>query len=193
MLTKGSDLLLSFLTQFYQKNPAYLKLFEKIITGEYDISLRVIDWFITHYAKCHNIVYWIDDKNKIIYDDLINISPEYRKFHLYLDYRSQLKSYSKLHFDPFRRHERISFVIENKPLKAIETTVGQLNFFRWIFQNHILDYLINHKKQVEKEMSNEQNSKKNNNTKNNNTRNKTRNSKIIQNTFMQSQCYLNFD
>lgn len=188
MLTKGSDLLLSSLTQFYQKNPDFLILFEKIITGEYDISLRVIDWFITHYSKCNNIVYFIDDKNKIIYNDS-TISPKYRKFHLYLDYRSQLKSYSKLYFDPFRRHERISFLIEKKPIRAIETTVGQLNFFRWIFQNNILDYLINDKKQVEKEMSNNHIIKKTNEK----VKPKIRHTKVINNTFMQSQCYLNFD
>lgn len=190
MLTKGGDLLLSSLTNFYQKYPNYLVLFERIITGDYDISLRVIDWFITHYAKHKNIIYWIDNKKNIIYYDLENILPEYRKFHLYLDYRAQLKSYSKLYFDPFRRHERISFIVQNKPLRAIETTVGQLNFFRWIFQNHILDYLINHKELVEKAMSNEQNIKKNDKMKN---KSKTRHSKVIQNSFMQSQCFLKFD
>jgi hypothetical protein len=61
-----------------------------------------------------------------------------KKINVYLDYRAQLKSYTKLYFDTFRRHERISFYIDND--KMIETTLGQLNFFRWIFNNNILLY-----------------------------------------------------
>ena len=71
-----------------------------------------------------------------------NISDNY--LIVYLNYKSQLKAYSKKQFDPFCRRERILFYVgkyngvDNDPLR---TTVGQLNFFRWAIQNKILDYI----------------------------------------------------
>ena len=69
---------------------------------------------------------------------------------VYLSYRSQLKSYSKTYFDPFRRRERIKFSYDDR--KSIETTIGQLNMFRWILQSDILEYVSDHKKDIEKDM-----------------------------------------
>jgi hypothetical protein len=60
-------------------------------------------------------------------------------FNVYLSYRSQLKAYSKQLFDPFRRRERINFFFG--PETSIETTIGQLNFFRWLIQNDILPFI----------------------------------------------------
>jgi hypothetical protein len=50
-----------------------------------------------------------------------------------------LKSFSKKQFDPFRRNVRIDF--EYEPGKTIETTVAQLNFFRWAISNKVIDYI----------------------------------------------------
>jgi hypothetical protein len=56
-------------------------------------------------------------------------------------------------FDPFRRHERISFVMNKHPLNVIESTVGQLNFFRWATENHVIDYVMNHLEDIETHMA----------------------------------------
>ena len=40
--------------------------------------------------------------------------------------------------------------IRNKPIK---TTVGQLNFFRWIIKNRILEYIYEHYKNIDFEMN----------------------------------------
>ena len=72
-------------------------------------------------------------------------------FNVYLSYRSQLKAYSKQLFDPFRRRDRIIFYYENDN-KSIETTIGQLNFFRWVLQNDILQYINQNLKDIEKDM-----------------------------------------
>jgi len=45
-----NELLLNNLIQFY-KNEQYLSRMLKIITGESKISLRIVDWFATNYAK----------------------------------------------------------------------------------------------------------------------------------------------
>ena len=155
MSQKGphKQLLLTSLSKYYAQNQASRTMLKNILTGN-SISLRVIDWFVTHYAPSQNIVYWIDDKNNFIEKHPTDGGDKLKKFHLYLEYRSQLKSYTKLHFDPFRRHERITFILDTQPeLVTIETTVGQLNFFRWCFQNHVITYILKHILEIEKAMT----------------------------------------
>jgi hypothetical protein len=66
-------------------------------------------------------------------------------------YRSQLKAFSKQQFDPFRRRERIIFELPNQQ-HSIETTVGQLNFFRWAIESGVLQYVVEHKVHIERDM-----------------------------------------
>jgi hypothetical protein len=108
-----------------------------ILKGDNALSLRLVDWFITNYARKHNI---IGAKRGAAGPLCINI---------YLSYRSQLKTYSKQQFDPFRRHERIVFEFEDL---SFETTVGQLNFFRWAIENEVLEYIERHKAAIEASM-----------------------------------------
>lgn len=142
MKNNCQELLLSSLNIFYDKNHNFKILFKNIIHGNHKLSLRLIDWLITHYSKNKNIYYWINiNDNNNIYYKLPNIDNKYiKKINIYNDYRAQLKSYSKLNFDTFRRHERISFYIDDD--EFIETTVGQLNFFRWVFNNNIINYVL---------------------------------------------------
>ena len=163
------NLLLSSLSTYYKKNSSHRKTLKDIIDGNSLLSLRIIDWFVTHYAKTNQIIYWIDNDKNIYYDKYpshIN-SINLRKFHLYMEYRAQLQSYTKLFFDPFRRHERITFILESDPLISIETTVGQLNFFRWAFQNHIFTYILDHLQSIEDKMASYQKQLKNQNKKTN--------------------------
>ena len=114
-------------TQFF-KVKKNIELMLPIINGKSKISLRVIDWFVTNYSKKNNIYYNLKSKDG-------NIKP----FFVYLDYKQQLKGYSKKKFDPFCRRERINFIDHNN--NKIETTVGQLNFFKWAIQKGILTYI----------------------------------------------------
>jgi hypothetical protein len=154
----GKELLLSSLTSFYMKNDKYLDVLKDIIEGKHQLSLRMIDWLVTIYSKNNNMVYWINNNDDEIYYNLPeNINNEnqnqYRKINLYLDYRSQLKSFKKINFDTFRRHDRITFVIDNKINNSLETTVGQLNFFRWAFNNRVIQYAILNQKIIYENMS----------------------------------------
>lgn len=131
------DLLMTSLSKFYNvKNN--IQTIVPIIDGSSSISLRLIDWFVTNYSKKLNIVITKQVNMNIVH------------FNVYLSYRSQLKAYSKQLFDPFRRRDRITFMYDNN--KSIETTVGQLNFFRWILQNDILEYIDKNINQIEKDM-----------------------------------------
>ena len=114
------------LSKFYldEKN---INILIPIVNGLSKISLRVLDWFVTNLCKKHNKVihYQKDGKpNKLI---------------VHLDYKNQLKAYSKKQFDPFCRRERINFIYGKG--NELLTTVGQLNFFRWAIEYHVLDYI----------------------------------------------------
>lgn len=166
---KSHMLLLSSLSAHYRARPEQGVALQKIIVGTSPVSLRVIDWFVTHYARINNIVYWLDDSTNATPPHMYETFPSsshtqthpnpnqhpnrLRKFNLYLEYRAQLQSYTKMYFDPFRRYERISFVLDNDPLIVIESTVGQLNFFRWALQNNVIDYITNHLADIEDAMS----------------------------------------
>jgi len=133
--TTQNDLLLNNLMEFY-KNETFLEKMLKIITGESQISLRIVDWFATNYAKKYYTTFMVEDK----------------RFKVYVDYKLKLKAYSKRRFDPFCRWERIS--IPYKEGTSIETTIGQLNFFKWALENKVVDYIENNYENIEKDMNN---------------------------------------
>jgi len=108
-----------------------------IINGESPISLRIVDWFVTNYAKQKFTVY--------------NLSEGVR-FKVYTDYKLKLKAYSKRRFDPFCRWDRIT--IPYKEDKLIQTTIGQLNFFKWALENEIISYIKDNYNEIERDMNN---------------------------------------
>ena len=138
--TTQNDLLLNNLMEFY-KNETNLDDMLKIITGESRISLRIVDWFATNYAKKYYTLYTIDESEN-------NVE---RRFKVYVDYKLKLKAYSKKRFDPFCRWDRIS--IPYKGGKYIETTIGQLNFFKWALENKVVDYIDKNYELIEKDMN----------------------------------------
>jgi len=107
----------------------------KLLEGTSDISLRLIDWFVTNYSKQHNISYILGGQ----------------EFLIYTNYKAQLKAYSKKLFDPFCRRERIMFQIEGYPM--FQTTVGKLNFFRWAIEKGVLNYIKLNIPRIEKAMN----------------------------------------
>ena len=143
-----NDLLLNSLSTFYDKNNNLDQL-HQILSNQKKISLRLIDWFTTNYSKKYNIIYIIDkDENG---DKVLKESTDiYNQFNVYNSYKSQLKAFSKKQFDPFCRRERIEF---NCKQESINTTVGQLNFFKWILNNKIMDYIEMNIDDIENDMN----------------------------------------
>ena len=133
------ELLMYTLTDFFTQEEN-LKRFLPIINGKSKISLRIIDWFVTNYAKKYNTSYYITQDNSI------------KQFIVYLNYKSQLKAYSKKIFDPFCRRDRIGFFYNNDEDELV-TTVGQLNFFRWAIENKVLDYIEERLTEIEEDMN----------------------------------------
>ena len=147
LISSKTLLLLESLIDYYKKN---INVFTCIITQKNILSLRILDWLVTNYSKKYNIVF----SNK-----------HNQNFNVYLDYKNQLKAYSKKYFDPFCRRERIiintgdlSWKIydekqkNNKNENQLITTVGQLNFFKWFIENDVMTFAINNIEKIDKDM-----------------------------------------
>tara|TARA_B100000212_G_scaffold309543_1_gene260007 strand:+ start:747 stop:1313 length:567 start_codon:yes stop_codon:yes gene_type:complete len=146
-----SDILLNSLKGFYTNKENKQKLFD-IINNTNNISLRIIDWFVTNYSKKYNTSYFMDS-NKLIDEDNKDNSintDNLKQFNVYYSYKTQLKSYSKKKFDPFCRRDRIEFTVGGE---TIISTIGQLNFFKWAINNSILDYIKINYKCIENDMN----------------------------------------
>jgi hypothetical protein len=128
-ITTQEQWVLHRLETFYAKEDR-LETLRNVLGGKTAVSLRILDWFVTNYAKKNNISYITAAGKHVI---------------VYLAYKSHLKAYSKKMFDPFCRWDRIDF-------HGISTTVGQLNFFAWILEDGVLEYLAAHHDDVHADM-----------------------------------------
>ena len=128
------ELIVNSLQRFYSERTDKDYII-KLLEGTSDISLRLIDWFVTNYAKQHNISYILNNQ----------------EFLVYTNYKSQLKAYSKKLFDPFCRRERIMFQIPGQDM--FQTTVGKLNFFRWALEKGVLNYIKMNLSKIETAMN----------------------------------------
>ena len=131
-----NDILLNKLLLFY-KNTDYFDKMISIINGTSKISLRIVDWFVTNYSKKTYCVIENNDTNE--------------RFKVYNDYKLKLKAYSKKKFDPFCRWDRIN--IPYNDTMCVQTTLGQLNFFKWTIENKILEYIENNYNTIENDMN----------------------------------------
>jgi hypothetical protein len=120
------ELIIASLQRFYASTTDLTKVMPYLI-GDAEISLRIIDWFVTKYSR----------KNFTSYD--LNG----QTFVVYKSYKGQLDAYNKQYFDTNCRRERIQFSI--KDYEPFVTTIGKLNFFRWALETKLLDYIEAHK------------------------------------------------
>ena len=151
------ELLLESLKKFYVSNDTgVISIIIPIIKQQTTISLRLLDWLVTNYSKQNDINY--------------NVGPEGSEgsnFNIWLDYKNQLKAYSKRQFDPFCRRERIWYDTKTGQTSIINfndiemyqkrtngfiTTVGQLNFFKWALSNLVVNYAFLHITEIESDM-----------------------------------------
>ena len=161
-LSSKTQLLIDYLMNYYSNN---INILTNIITQKNILSLRILDWLVTNYAKKYNVVYLLEKNGTIT------------NFNIYLDYKNQLKAYSKKYFDPFCRHERILINIKDLTWTFLEneknedniknsneeliTTVGQLNFFKWFIENNVITYAIENIENIDKDMIDTLNKNKN--------------------------------
>ena len=79
-MESSKDLLMLGLSKFYKKKENIQKILP-IVTGNSDISLRLIDWFVTNYSKKDSTNITRTAGNNVVH------------FNVYLSYRAQLKAY----------------------------------------------------------------------------------------------------
>jgi len=122
---------LDILLEFVEKNKKRNKL-----------SLRLIDWFVTNYSKQYGTSYKIKKTNGRIVN-----------FVVWEEYQTESSSDGKGYFDPFRRGKKDGKLIELEyPLGKLETTIGQLTFFRWVIKNGVIDYVREHVEEIYEDM-----------------------------------------
>lgn len=133
-VTRDEDPLLEALKLFYS-HPRRLQDLTDCLRGPTRVSLRVLDWLVTNYAKRVNIVY---------------PTTPHSAFNIHNSYKSQLRGYRKARFDPFCRRERLTWT--DPQGRRFETTTGQLNFFRWAMTTGVVSYCRLHAKTIEADM-----------------------------------------
>jgi hypothetical protein len=138
------SLLMKSLTEFY-KDKKYVEEIQTIVDQNSIISLRILDWFITNYSKKYRTIIPIGDNDNDNDNDKVDV---------YMNYKLMLKSFSKKSFDPFCRKNKIIFYYTEEAENGgyIETSCGQLCFFRWCFENKILEYVKANLNTIEKDM-----------------------------------------
>jgi len=116
------ELIIASLQRFYATNPNITKVMPYLI-GTAEISLRIIDWFVTKFSRKNFTSYELNGQ----------------RFVVYKSYKGQLDAYNKQYFDTNCRRERIQFSVAG--YEAFITTIGKLNFFRWALESGLLEYI----------------------------------------------------
>lgn len=131
------------LDKYFKKLNADKKQFMvDIINKNSEVSLRILDKFVTKYCSKLNTTY------------ILNNNDDNDEFNVHISYKAQLKSYRKSFFDPFRRGKKFYYNYDklNSDKKTL-TTLGQLNFFKWAFSNKIIDYVSENRYNIVKTIS----------------------------------------
>lgn len=126
------------LTKFYSDTSLIDDVIKPLIdkSSKYGVSIRLLNWFVTNYHTMHKVAYLVNG----------------RVFDLSSAYMSQLTTYQKKLFDPFRRHRRILWPNGSG---HFVTTLSQLNFFRWAIVHGVIEYVCEHKEHIEQCMKND--------------------------------------
>ena len=150
-ITSQEDMIIKSLNSFYE-NDNNITIFLDIINLHSIMSIRLIDYFVTKYSKNNKISYKLNNEDKTNKEQLFNV---------YASYKQQLKAYQKKHFDPFSRGDRIPYFLGEQ---CIITTIGQLNFFKWLISKKVYDYIKNNHDKIQTEMNKKKNNKVKNDT-----------------------------
>lgn len=102
----------------------------KIINNDDEISLRLLNWFAMKYSATMMALDFVNNDGKV------------ELFDVKISYRARLNTHSKKYFDPFRRGRKFDYEYDkNDKCKVVETTLCQLNFFRWMFMHDLIEYV----------------------------------------------------
>jgi hypothetical protein len=125
-----------------------------------NVSLSILDWFVTNYSKKYGTSYILNKKN----------------FDVFVEYKAQLTDYGKKYFDPFNRSGPILCLnypsngkgqcdnCKNDHSKShcdkgenIYTTFKQLNFLKWALKNKVIKYVEENVESISADYQNSKN------------------------------------
>ena len=118
-----------------------IKKMVRIINNEDPISLRLLNWFAMKYSST------MESLEFVCADGSIEL------FDVKISYTARLDTHSKKFFDPFRRGKRFDYQYDRAGM-VVETTLCQLNFFRWLLLHGLLEYVEEHFDYLKNKMGN---------------------------------------
>lgn len=125
-----------------------IQLMVDIINKNHDISLRTINWFGTKHIATMDSRYIVRDGVRELFDPKIK-------------YDTRLGRYGKRGFDPFRRGLAFEWNYDpSDKTKTVTTTLCQLQFFKWLFEYDLMDYIISNLSLLKETMRNSEKKKK---------------------------------
>ena len=118
---------MSSLSQYFDGMNCYkIEEMANIITGKSCISLRFLEWFVKEYNKSD-----------------ISWSPIIGDYDIYVNYCKNKKNKRVEFFDPYCRGPSVDceYDYEDNDSRAFKTSISQLNFFKWLYENNIMNYI----------------------------------------------------
>lgn len=140
------------LQNYFSQHPDHYDELSKIINSKSNAqsrtknrlpSLRGLEYVVTYLSryKGGQGFYSTNDKGERIYVDIHNM------------YKTTLGTHGKKRFDSFRRTTPITFSIAGREDAPIETTVAQLWWGKWIYEQNIMQFIKLHWTEVRKDMA----------------------------------------
>lgn len=108
-----------------------IQLMVDIINSNHEISLRNLNWFGTKHLDTMDSRYYTDENG------------EKKMFDPRISYGKRQGPYGKKGFDPFRRGLAFNWNYDpDDKTKTVITTLCQLQFFKWLFEYEMMDYIL---------------------------------------------------
>ena len=140
-LITREELILTSIKNYYNNNVDNFRYFKNIIEQKSKISISLIEYFTLKYSKILNTMYRKENGDFFI---------------VYLSYKNFLKGYGKKFTDPFKRKkdkDEVDFYLKIDKYN-VKTRIAQLHFFKWAFENEIIEYIENNYDKIMSEMKN---------------------------------------
>jgi hypothetical protein len=137
--------------KYFNEHTEYFQKMLDIIAGKL-ISLRMIEWFIRNYSKHYYIRYYLNGE---LGTSRFVVFEEYNR-------KMTLNGGKKL-FDPCCRNYPITIqytvpddsntdATQPPKINQLNTTIGQMNFFRWGIEHKVIDYIQDNLKEIKMDM-----------------------------------------
>ena len=120
-IAEKNQIILESVKRFFKENPKKYSIFINILKDDHTLSIEDIEWFFKSYSKIKTTFV----NGKLIQSKFVTAS----------------KQHSKKLFNPLKKGHGVVIQINDE---KIQTSICQLNFFKWAFNIGLIDYLTKH-------------------------------------------------